>query len=458
MNNSTNLESAIIGACLMENLAIGRVYDTLLPEMFYSSDHQKIYGVIRFMYSNNIPIDIFTVLHHLEETKLDGGNNAYMLDRCMFYLVSTAHLEYHAFIIKSLWQKREVEKLTKSGMDNSLDTRENINQINRHLMDILGNDIKKDWYSMTDLMFELLTHQDDIASGKKQFITSGIRSIDKINGGFSEGDMIVIGARPSVGKSAFLTLIATKIASQNKKVGIISLEMNNAQIAGRMASYDTGIDFRTIYNNLFVDEKHRAEFQAYISKHTTLLPIFVSDKTKVDITDIKAKAAKLKNHHGCDCLMIDYLQLVSTEDSKGSNREQEVAKISRGIKLLALEMKIPVIVLVQLNREVTKRSAKDRYPKLSDIRESGSLEQDADIVLMLHRDWATGITETEDGRSTEFEADLLGVKWRNGSPFHLKLDFEPRTMKFKEQPGLIPIASAPDVRSILPEEKQELPF
>jgi replicative DNA helicase len=441
---SKDLENAVIGACLLEKDAVGRIYDLIKPEMFYITDNQKIFNVIIQLYTENIPIDMLTVWHHLRNVTLDENNGAWTLCQRTMAVVSTAHLEYHAYIVRTLWQQRELEKITRSGVKGDKNAKENISDINSRLMQILGNDVKKDWYTMTDLMYELTVHQDEIASGKKQSITTGIKSIDRINGGFAEGDMVIIGARPAVGKSAFLTKIATEISLKGKKVGIISLEMNNSQIAARMASYDTDIDFRTIYNNLFQDENQKDRFNRIISANTSQHQIFVSDKTKVDITDIKAKAQKLKNSHGCDCMMIDYLQLVSSEDSKSSNREQEVAKISRGIKLMALEMKIPFIVLVQLNRDVTKRSAKDRYPKLSDIRESGSLEQDADVVLMLHRDWTIGLTENEDGTSTEFEADLLGVKWRNGQPFHLKLDFEPTTMKFKERSSWLPVSKPPD--------------
>jgi replicative DNA helicase len=166
------------------------------------------------------------------------------------------------------------------------------------------------------------------------------------------------------------------------------------------------------------------------------MPIYVSDKTQVSIPEIKAKAQKLKHKHGCDILFIDYLQLVdsTTAGNKNSNRENEVRMMSRGCKLMAKELDIPVVVLAQLNREVTARQGADRYPKLSDLRDSGSIEQDADVVAFLHRDWMAGLQFKEDGSSTEREADFIIRKWRDGEPnLMIPLDFDPPRMKFSER-------------------------
>jgi replicative DNA helicase len=226
--------------------------------------------------------------------------------------------------------------------------------------------------------------------------------------------------------------LGVNIAKQGYRVGIISLEMNNTEIASRLAAMETDTDFQIVHRNLFHDERQHREFYEKIAE-TTKLPIFVSDKTKVDINEIRAKAIKLKHKHGLDFLMIDYLQLVeSGNTNKNYNREQEVSKISRGVKLLAMELEIPVMTLCQLNRGSTQRKGDNRYPQLSDFRESGSIEQDADIAMILHRDWMAGIEADENGNSTEMKADLLGLKWRNGQPFHLELDFEPKLMKFTE--------------------------
>lgn len=392
------------------------------------------------MFDQNIPIDILTVWQYMvkKEMKMHVDNIPYYLTRITRDVVSSANLEYHCYVIKEMWRIRELERITQNGIDPFKDTKDQIREINNRVSEIQGNDFKKDWLSMEELMFDLFQHQREISEGKKKFITTGFKLIDKLNGGFYEGQMIVIGARPSMGKSALVGKIAVDIARTKKPVGIISLEMDNSQIAARLASVETEISFQTIYRNLFDDEKQHERFHRIIANESAKLPIYVSDKTKVDVNEIKAKAMKLKSLQGCDCLIVDYLQLVDgTHSNKNYNREQEVAKISRGLKLLAIELQIPVIVVCQLNREGVKRSAKDRYPRESDLRESGAIEQDADSIILLHRDWKAGYeNHPETGETTEFDADLFGVKWRNGSPFHLPLKFDPPTMKFTERKAI----------------------
>lgn len=434
---SKELESAILGAVLLEKTAFGRTYGLITEKDFYSSDNQLVYSYLAKMFNDSIPIDIITVLIAMEEkkAKLINGITAHYLVSLTINVVSTANLEYHCYLLKNMWRKREIEKITNSGADFSIDSREQIQLINDKILNIQGNEIKKEWTTMDELIFELIKHQDEVLSGKKNFVTTGLKAIDRENGGFAGGNLIIIGARPSVGKSALMGKIAIEQARKGLKVGIISLEMNNNEIAARLASLETNMEFQQIYRNLFVDENQRLRFYEIVSSDMVNLPIFISDKTKVDLNEIKAKAAKLKRSHGLDCLMVDYLQLVGgTNENKGFNREQEVARISRGLKLLAMDMQIPIIVLCQLNRNSTQRKGAARYPQLSDLRESGSIEQDADVVMMLHRDWLLeGFHEDEQGNSTEFKADLLVQKWRNGATCHLELEFEPKKMKFNEQ-------------------------
>jgi replicative DNA helicase len=441
---SKDFEAAVIGICLLEPTAIGRIYGQIGPETFYLEDNQKVYSFISNMYENSIPIDFLTVWQRLLEAgiKFNAGNQAWYLSTLTMHVVSSAHLEYHAYILKKMWRKRELDKLTHSGIDDTKDEKEQAHQINEKINEILSGESTQEWFSMEELMLKLFIHQEQIKSGKKEFLTTGFAAIDRMNGGFSPGQLIVLGARPSVGKSALMNKIAVAVAKQNKQVGIISLEMNNTEIAARLASIQTDTSFGIIYRNLFNDEDQSAIFYNRLKERAVNLPIYVSEKTKVDVNEIKAKAIKLKHLSGMSLLIVDYLQLVESPASKNANREQEVAKISRGLKLLAMDLEIPVIVLCQLNRAITHRKGKDRFPQLSDLRESGAIEQDADVVLMLHRDWMAGYEQNpETDHSSEFEADLLGVKWRNGALFHLELDFQPELMKFNERMGsrLIPV-------------------
>lgn len=434
---SKELEEAVIGACLLEQTGFGRTYGLITEEDFYFDDNKAVYSFMAGMFKDSVPIDMITVSVLMDEkgVKVKYVNIPALLCHITTSIVSTAHIEYHCYLLKNMWRKREIEKLTNSGADHTIEAKEQLQYINEQVLNIEGNQIKKEWHTMDELMYELIKHQDQVKSGEKQFITTGFKAIDKENGGFSEGNLIIIGARPSVGKSALMGKMAMTIAKAGKKVGIISLEMNNVEIAARLSSLETDIEFYRIYRNLFEDEKQGQRFYEIVSTDLASLPIFVSDKTKVDLNEIKAKAAKLKRSNGLDILMVDYLQLVgSSMENRNFNREQEVARISRGLKLLAMEMKIPIVVLCQLNRNSTLRKGTGRYPQLSDLRESGSLEQDADVVMMLHRDWLLeGFQQDANGLSTEFKADLLVQKWRNGATCHLELEFEPKKMKFKEQ-------------------------
>jgi replicative DNA helicase len=435
LHYSKDIEAAVIGICLLETTATGRIYGTLKPEMLYISDNQKVFQVICEMYDESKPIDILTVWQRLVQNgaQLNEPNILYYLTGLTMYVVNSAHLEFHTALIMEMYRRRELIRITSSGINESEDLKGQGYQLNEQINALFQAEQQKEWYSIDELMFNLLIHQNDIKEGKKKFIPSGFRSIDRMNGGFSPGQSIVLGARPSVGKSAMMNKIAVSIAKAGYKVGIVSLEMNNNEIAARLAALETDTDFQVVYRNLFRDENEHRKFYDTITTGAINLPLFVSDKTRVDVNSIRAKATKLKHKHGLDFLVIDYLQLIeSTSTNKNYNREQEVSKISRGMKLLAMELEIPVMTLCQLNRSSTQRKGDNRYPQLSEFRESGAIEQDADIAMILHRDWMAGIEADEHGNSTEHKADLLGLKWRNGQPFHLELDFHPQLMKFSE--------------------------
>jgi len=446
VHHSQDIEEAILGICLLEKIAFGRTHRLIEAETFYFPKHQAVYKALKEMFDQSLPIDLFTVCEFM-----GGKVTAYDLVALTNSVVSSVHLEYHCYLVKKMWRKRKIIELKYAEIDG--DPRKDIHDMNEQLNKILGNEYKREWYDMSEVMYDLMVHQYDMAKGKKSFITTGFKKLDQMNGGFYNGQMIVVGARPSVGKSALMGQMAVKVAKSGKKVGIISLEMNNNEIAARIGSLETDIEFWKIFRTIAQDQELHEKFYNYISKNTINLPIFLSDKTKVNINDIRAKATKLKVSKGCDCLMIDYLQLIeSSADNRNYNREQEVAKMSRGLKLLAQELDIPIVVLCQLNRAVTGRSFKDRYPKLSDLRESGAIEQDADVVIFLHRDWLAGNEQGENGASTEFSADLLIPKWRNGATCHLMLDFDPPKMRFTEKKDF-------DTREVsLPYKDKEDPF
>lgn len=432
---SWELESAVIGITMMEKTAFGRTHGLIDREVIYYDDNRVVYEAISELYQLGLPIDELTVIDRLMNVK---GIAAFGTDNVPYYVTkltnlvcSGAHLEYHCLILKRMWMEREVIKLTHGGLKLDGDISGKLIQLQTAIQRIKSGDYQKEWYDMVELMIGLLKHQEEIATTGGNWIKTGIRELDERNGGFYGGQLIVIGARPSVGKSAFMGQIAMNMAAQGKKVGIISLEMTNNEIAGRLAAIDTDIDYSIIFRNLFFDENQRQRFYNRVASATSELPIYVSDKTRVNAMDIRAKADKLKASKGLDFLFIDYLQLISADQPSNKNRENIVAEISRSCKLMAKELNIPVCELCQLNRAVTHRKGDDRYPNLSDLRESGSIEQDADVVMFIHRDWAMGITQDENGNSTDGNADLIVRKWRNGaSNLHIPMGFDGPKMKF----------------------------
>lgn len=434
VHHGVELERAIIGACLIEQTAFGRVRGLVDEECFYADDHKKVFSAMDRMFTGSVPIDLHTVTYELTQAGaiLSGGNIPFVLARCMTEVVSTAHLEYHCHLVREMWKRREIIRIrTTYPEDGGFDTASNIRDISEQIDKITSGKIQSEWKDMSEILYDLIVYQNEVAAGRKTMLTTGFKALDQKNGGFYEGQLVVVGARPSVGKSALMGKMAIEMARSGKKVGIISLEMNNKEIAARLASLDTEFNYHQIYRAMAHDEQMHRRFYDQISGLINL-PIYLSDKTRVNITDIRAKAMKLRNSYGLDCLMVDYLQLVDSNAKKGSNREQEVAGISRGMKLLAHELEIPVVLLVQLNRAVTQRGKQDRYPRLSDIRESGAIEQDADVVMFIHRDYMLGIEVDENGMSTERKADLLAQKWRNGAPCRLELGFDPERMNFFE--------------------------
>lgn len=438
IHHGVDLEMAILGACLLEKSAMGRTYGLIDAECFYYEGHKVVYEVLKEMYDKSIPIDSFTVAEYIVVRKGVEVFGDYAVDyylcRLTMFVVSSAHMEYHCHLVKEMWRRRRILEIKYATLEDDLDPRKNLVDIDKQLREVLGTDIKRDWFDMSELIYELMKHQAEMVSGKKSFVTTGFKKADNLNGGFYNGQMIVIGARPSAGKSALMGQMALTMARSGKNVGIISLEMNNTEIAARLSSIETGIDFSRVFRDIANDEQLHRRFYDKVSRDTINLPIYISDKTKVNINEIRAKAVKLKASKGCDVLMIDYLQLIdSATDNRNYNREQEVSKMSRGIKLMAMELDIPVVVLCQLNRQVTARTYKDRFPKLSDLRESGAIEQDADVVMFIHRDFMSGWQQDEQGNSTELVADLIAPKWRNGATFHMELDFDPPKMKFSER-------------------------
>lgn len=451
------MESAVLGVLLLEKFSFERVVGVLTEESFYLDANKKVFSTIKKMWERQLPIDLMTVCQYIVRTldtkELDGYNVPYYLMRLTNSVCSSAHLEYHSFLIRQLYAEREILKIKYGSMGDG-DVLERSKRMQDELLKLSQFKVTNDWEDMVDGVMQLHQHMDNVKDKDLIGVPTGFSKVDFITGGFSGGQVIIIAARPSVGKSALLNSMVLNAAKLNHKVGIISLEMPTLQMTARMGAVVSEIEFYKIFRNKMYDEKER-DFVYQGLTELSNLPIKITDKTGVNISDIRAKVAQLIHKKELDILFIDYLQLVDSESgNKNYNREQEVAKMSRGLKIMAMDFNIPIVVLAQLNRE----AAKEKKPQLHHLRESGSIEQDADIVMFLHRDWKVGILENEHGNSTEYEADLILAKTRNGETPEIKIGFNPSQMKFydlKDEPVSMYNSN---FRSLLPKENDTAPF
>lgn len=429
---SIELERAIVGVCMLDKNAYGRICGLIEAEMFYQEGCRIVFDAIGRLWGSNEPTDIISVYLKLGSegvTHINNYNVAFYVTSLIKDVVSSASLEYHSIKLREFYIKREMLKITSSGTD-SFDGLDSMEDIQKKIQK-LQEKIRFDSFTGIDqILVNLYKHMDEISEKELSGVTTGFSELNQSTGGFQPGGMYIIGARPSTGKSAFMGRMVYEAAKTGKNVAIISLEMTDNQIAARISSLVTDIEYWRIYKNRLADEEQKEYFYRKTAELSEM-PIYITDDTKVNIVEIKSRLAKISNKNKIDILFIDYLQLLDTDErDKNTNREQQVSKISRGLKLLAKDYNIPVVVLAQLNR-VSETTA-DKKPKLHNLRESGSLEQDADGVIFLHRDWMCGIKTNAENESTENEADIIIAKWRDGQTKEYKVGFDGERMKFYE--------------------------
>lgn len=425
------LEQSVLGVCLVEPRAFSSVYSLLTDECFHVPEHLTVFKAIEEVWEHGAPVDLLTVARKLNDkgaAVIGGTHPADYLLRFTATVVSSAHLQHWCLLLRELAAKRMMIALQNNAYDEAMDVLEAAEEIQKALQQALEVRTTNDWVDASTAALRLSDHMDEVQGQELIGISTTFASIDRENGGLRKGQLIVLGARPSVGKSALMGSIATHAASRGSKVGIISLEMPAQDIFGRMVSSESRVPFSDIDRGR-VQENAERNAVYHSMNQLAGLPIYFSDATGVTIYDIRAKAEQLKRTHGLDMLIIDYLQLI--EEVEGSrSREQAVSQISRGLKMIAMNLQIPVLALSQLNRESEHRA--NKQPSMADLRESGAIEQDADIIMLLHRDWRVGKYEDEQGNSTEHQADLLIPKWRNGTTMNLKLHFDAELMRFTE--------------------------
>lgn len=436
--NAVEVEKAVLGAMLLENKAVPKAIEILKPEAFYDKKNKLIFEAIISLYEANEPIDTVSVYEELKKSgkSEDAGGAAY-ISKLAQDIASAANIEYHSRIVLEKWILRqlisssiEIANLAYEGNEDVFDI---LDEAEAKIFQISEEGIKESFKPMEKAVKEALELIEAIHSKNiKTFsVFSGFYELDELLGGFQKSDLIIVAARPSMGKTAFAISAARNAAIDFKvPVGIFSLEMSTIQLATRLISAEAKINAHYVRTGKFrPDEGPKISRTVYkLSK----APIYIDDTPAISILELRAKARRLKNEKDIGMIIVDYLQLVNPSAAMES-REREISTISRSLKSLAKELNIPVIALSQLNRAVEQRA--DKKPMLSDLRESGSIEQDADVVIFLYRPEVYGITTFTSGdmagESTEGIAEVIVGKQRNGPTGEVKLRFIKEYARFE---------------------------
>ncbi|MBL4668054.1 MAG: replicative DNA helicase [Flavobacteriales bacterium] len=434
---AVDLEEAVLGALMLEKDAVNTAIDILQIKSFYKETHQKIYAVIQHLFGKSDPVDILTVTHELKQRgELDLVGGPYYITQLTNRVASAANIEFHARIISQKYIQRELirissEIITKA-YDETTDVFSLLDEAESSLFSVAEGNINKSYESMSDLIRESIKQIEEAKNQESGVIgvASGFTALDRITSGWQPSDLVIIAARPAMGKTSYVLSLARNAAVDfNIPVAFFSLEMSSVQLVTRLVSSESEISSEKLRSgNLRNDEIQ--QIQTKIAGLAEA-PIFIDDSAGLSVFELRAKARRLKSQHNIQLLIIDYLQLMSGNGDNGGNREQEISMISRSLKSIAKELNIPVLALSQLSRAVETRGG-DKRPQLSDLRESGSIEQDADMVQFITRPEYYGLTEDEDGNSTQGMATIIIAKHRNGSVGDVKLKFVAHLAKFED--------------------------
>jgi replicative DNA helicase len=445
-----DLEEAVLGALMLEKNALIGVLEVLKPESFYKDAHQCIYRAIKTLFEKSQPIDILTVTEELRKNgELEIAGGAYFVTQLTSRVSSAANIEYHAHIIAEKFIQRELIRISteiqKEAFEDSTDVFELLDKAESMLFSIAEGNIKRNYTGIQELLAKAIEQIESVKNHEDGLtgVPTGFTKLDRITSGWQKSDLMILAARPGMGKTAFVLSIARNAAVDFKKpVVIFSLEMSNLQLVNRLISGEAELD----QEKLKTGKLANYEWEQLNSKIGRLgeAPLFIDDTPALSVFELRAKCRRLKAQHDIQLIIIDYLQLMKGEEGKNNgNREQEISYISRSLKNLAKELNVPVIALSQLSREVEKRGGTKR-PLLSDLRESGSIEQDADMVLFIYRPEYYQITEDEDGNSTAGMAEIIIAKHRNGALDDVKVRFVAKFAKFLDLDEFQPADRVPD--------------
>ena len=437
---AVDFEELVLGASMLEKDVYYKIADILDEKMFYKEKNGIIFSAIKQLAVNAESVDIVTVMEQLRKNNKveEIGGPAY-LAKLTKSVGSGAHAEYHARIINQKFIQRELIRISSEIQERSFEDSEDVSDLlnfaEKEIFEVAQGIDKKETKAIGIVIEEAIelieeaSKRPDGLSG----LASGFTDLDKITSGWQKSDLVIIAARPAMGKTAFILSMTKNMAvNHNLGVAFFSLEMSSIQLVNRMIVSATKLDHKKIKNGRL----EKWEWTQLEEKIEGLqkAPIFIDDTPALSIFELRAKIRRLKSQHKIDIVMIDYLQLMRGSDKSG-NREQEVSMISRSLKAMAKEFNVPVITLSQLNRSVEMRGG-DKKPQLSDLRESGAIEQDADMVMFIHRPEYYGLTQDSDGVDTRGLAELIIAKHRNGETGNVKLKFKKEYTEFSDWDSL----------------------
>lgn len=430
------VEEAVLGALMLERDAYVTVADIIDTQSFYKEEHQKIFEAIKALSMNEKPVDLLMVTQELKDRHhLDAVGGPSFIAQLTRRVASAAHIEFHARIIAQKFIQRELIRVSSEiqgrAYDDTIDVDDLIDFSESALFKVAEGNIKKETVPIKPVLKEAIDLIEEARNREDGLhgVPSGFTALDRITSGWQNTDLIIIAARPSMGKTAFVLSMARNMAvDHTRPTAIFSLEMSSLQLVNRLIASETELGSHKIKNGKLEDWEW-ALLHNKIGRLSSS-PLFIDDTPALSIFEFRAKCRRLKMQHNIQCVIVDYLQLMTAgTDSRGS-REQEVSQISRSLKAIAKELNIPILALSQLNRSVESREGK--RPQLSDLRESGAIEQDADIVLFIHRPEYYGITEDDAGNSLRGLAEIIIAKHRNGATGDVLLSFRKELAKFSD--------------------------
>lgn len=429
-----DMEEAVLGAIMLEKEAVITIMDILKPASFYKEAHQKIFKAVLDLNVKEYPVDLYTVTEELRShNELDSVGGPVYLTQLTSKVVSAANVDYHARIVAQKYIQRELIRVSTEiqnrSFDDSIDVTELLDFSENELFQIAEGNIKREVAPINMVIKEAIREIEE--AGKREDalvgIPSGFTKLDRLTSGWQKADLVIIAARPSMGKTAFALSMARNIAVEhNKGVAVFSCEMSSIQLVNRLIIAETDIPGDKIKNGRLNEDEWK-QLDTRIKK-LVQAPIYIDDTPAISIFELRAKCRRLMAQRKLDIVIVDYLQLMSGPENAGS-REQEVSTISRSLKSIAKELNVPILALSQLNRSVEMRGGTKR-PLLSDLRESGAIEQDADMVVFIHRQEKFGIPTFEDGTSTRGIAEIILAKNRNGPVDDVRLRFREERAQF----------------------------